>query len=197
MLFRRIGKLSIALVCNELTTAQQLKVKTMNSTKRWNSVSILTCEPMKEPYAFIVLNRPILFEAHHFQRIWNKGLSRKNIIFNEMISEFFYHLSATIRVLVDGGANQWFKFIEENKLDGAIERPHFLTGDMDSISDESSERLKIMNCQLIPTPDQDETDCTKSLIAIQSHLETQQVYFLLFQSIAISGMIRRRIFSNT
>ena len=64
---------------------------------------------------------------------------------------------------------------------------------MDSISDESSKRLKTMNCQLIPTPDQDETDCTKSLIAIQSYLDTQKVYFLLFLCIAISGMIHEKI----
>lgn len=31
---------------------------------------------MEEPYAFIILNRPISFEAQHFQRLWNKGLTK-------------------------------------------------------------------------------------------------------------------------
>lgn len=77
-------------------------------------------------------------------------------------------------MLVDGGANHWFNYIMDNKLDD-IEAPHFLTGDMDSISDESSERLKALNCQRIPTPDQSDTDCTKSLIAIKLDLESKKV----------------------
>lgn len=100
--------------------------------------------------------------------------------------------SAAIRVLVDGGANQWFNYITANKLDGLMEPPQFLTGDMDSISTESSDRLKVLNCQIIPTPDQSETDCTKSLIAIQSHAQTLKVSksmksnssFLFFSSIS-------------
>lgn len=77
--------------------------------------------------------------------------------------------------MVDGGANRWFEFIAKNKLDGSIEKPHYLTGDMDSISDESTERLKSMNCQRILTPDQMDTDCTKALIVIQPYLEPQKV----------------------
>lgn len=77
--------------------------------------------------------------------------------------------------MVDGGTNHWFKFIAENNLNDCIETPHFLTGDMDSISNESSERIKAMNCQRIPTPDQMDTDCTKSLGAIQSYLEPKKV----------------------
>lgn len=75
---------------------------------------------------------------------------------------------------MDGGANQWFKYIAENKLHG-IETPHLLTGDMDSISNDSSDRLKAMNCQVIPTPDQSETDCTKSLIVLQSYIQSLKV----------------------
>lgn len=75
-----------------------------------------------------------------------------------------------MRVLVDGGANQWFRFIAENNLDDCIKPPHFLTGDMDSVSDESLQRLDALKCQRICTPDQDETDCTKSLIAIRPYL---------------------------
>lgn len=84
-------------------------------------------------------------------------------------------ISAAIRVLVDGGANHWFEFVAKNQLDDSIENPNFLTGDMDSITNESTERLKTMNCQRVQTPDQMETDCTKSIMAITSYLEPQKV----------------------
>lgn len=86
-----------------------------------------------------------------------------------------YSISAAIRVLVDGGANHWFDFITKNQLIDCIEHPHFLTGDMDSITDASKQRLKTMNCEEIKTPDQNESDCPKSLIAIQPYLESKKV----------------------
>lgn len=139
---------------------------------------------MEEPYAFIILNRPISFEAHDFQRLWNKGLTKQYCCIQcDTLESFFFgggnSISAAIRVLVDGGSNQWFEYIDEHKLGDSIETPHFLTGDMDSISKESSERIKAMNCQRIPTPDQMDTDCTKSLIAIQSYLEPKKVYLFI------------------
>lgn len=157
------------------------KVETMSSIKRWDAVSILSNEPMVEPYAFIVLNRPISFEAQHFQRLWNNGLNKYFLLLKLIYFKFLRQfsvcksISATIRVLVDGGANHWFEFIAKNNLVNGIENPHYLTGDMDSITNESSERLKTMNCQQISTPDQMDTDCTKSIIAIQPYLEPQKV----------------------
>lgn len=96
-------------------------------------------------------------------------------VFNVMNHQTCLSISATIRCLVDGGANHWFDFIARNNLNESLEHPHFSTGDMDSISNESIERLKTMSCQQIPTPDQMNTDCTKSLMAIQSYLEPQKV----------------------
>lgn len=86
-------------------------------------------------------------------------------------------LVAAIRVLVDGGANRWFQYTDQNKLNG-LEKPHFLTGDMDSISNESEERLQAMNCERIETPDQNHTDCTKALMVIEPLLERKQVHVL-------------------
>lgn len=82
---------------------------------------------------------------------------------------------------MDGGANNYFKFIDENKLSDSIEEPHYLTGDMDSITDESKKRLEAMKCQQIDTPDQDEPDCPKSLIAIRPFLETKEVNISISQ----------------
>lgn len=95
------------------------------------------------------------------------------ISINSMINST---ISATIRVLVDGGANCWFKFISENGLDERVEKPHFLTGDMDSITDESKKRLELLNCQEVPTPDQNDTDCTKAVHVIQPYLESKEVH---------------------
>lgn len=86
---------------------------------------------------------------------------------------------AAIRVLVDGGANHWFAFINRNQLNDSIEMPDYLTGDMDSISEESKQRLQTMNCQRIDTPDQNEPDCPKSLIAISPFLESKEVHILV------------------
>lgn len=76
---------------------------------------------------------------------------------------------------MDGGANHWFKFIDENNLNDIIEMPHYLTGDMDSISEDSMQRLQAMNCEQIETPDQSESDCPKSLIAISPYLKSKGV----------------------
>lgn len=82
--------------------------------------------------------------------------------------------TATIRVLVDGGANRWFEYIEKNQLND-LEDPHFLTGDMDSISLESEHRLKTMKCERFHTPDQNHTDFTKALMVIRQLLDTEKV----------------------
>lgn len=58
--------------------------------------------------------------------------------------------------------------------------PNFITGDMDSVTEDSLQRLDTLNCQQIYTPDQMETDCTKSLIAIQPYLQSTQVFFFCY-----------------
>lgn len=82
-------------------------------------------------------------------------------------------------MVVDGGANHWLKFVADNKLKETIASPQFLTGDMDSITHESLRSLDTLNCQRIYTPDQNETDCTKSLITIRPYLETMQVIIIV------------------
>lgn len=85
-----------------------------------------------------------------------------------------------MRVLVDGGANHWFEFVVENKFEETMASPHFITGDMDSVTVETLRRLDALECQRIYTPDQNETDCTKSLIVIRPYLQSTQVLFCFF-----------------
>lgn len=82
---------------------------------------------------------------------------------------------ASLRVLVDGGANRWFDFVKDNDLDERMALPNILSGDMDSITEESYKRLGTMGCERICTPDQNDTDCTKSLNTIRPRLEPKKV----------------------
>lgn len=83
--------------------------------------------------------------------------------------------AAKLRVLIDGGANRWLDFIEKNDLLGIIEKPSFVSGDMDSITAESTKRLTEMNVEFINTPDQDYTDLEKALQIIHQ----QNVFFII------------------
>lgn len=76
---------------------------------------------------------------------------------------------------MDGGANRWFTYIDENGLADQIKSPCYLTGDMDSITEASIKRLDALKYQKILTPDQDATDCTKSVIAIEPFLQPNNV----------------------
>lgn len=44
-----------------------------------------------------------------------------------------------------------------------LEKPSLVTGDMDSITEESIKRLTEMNVKFVNTPDQDYTDLEKAL----------------------------------
>lgn len=93
------------------------------------------------PYGVIILNSEILLNANFFCTLWN---------------------NADIRVLVDGGADQWLKVV--NNLNNTIVTPHLVTGDFDSIKPESLLSFtKNKLVKVIRTPNQDETDFTKAL----------------------------------
>lgn len=144
---------------------------------KWNPETVINLGTNREKsYACIVLNRPLEFEREHFQHLWNNGLYHIRIYnFEFLILQFLFSISACIRVLVDGGANQWLKYVNDNNLLCDIEPPTYSTGDMDSITEESSKRLIELKCERIYTPDQDETDCTKSVIAIKPFLHLNKV----------------------
>lgn len=142
--------------------------------KQWETKSIIC--PEDKPYALIVLNRPLKFESSVFKQLWNDGATTMR----DFVNDFFYFVdffvfSAKIRVLVDGGANRWFKYITKNNLINDVEKPSFTVGDMDSITDESCRRLDEMNCKRIYTPDQDETDCMKAVLTIRPYLDSNKV----------------------
>ncbi|XP_030568166.1 thiamin pyrophosphokinase 1 [Drosophila novamexicana] len=104
----------------------------------------------------IVLNRQIQVPAHVVKLLWK---------------------NATLRCAVDGGSNHLRNFIvaqsaaKQNKGSksdiepGDIEPPDLITGDFDSITEETIEFFK--SIPKINTPDQDATDFTKAFTVLQ------------------------------
>lgn len=76
---------------------------------------------------------------------------------------------AAVRVLVDGGANRWIKFVNNFGKGVTILPPDFLTGDLDSVTLETRSTMLTLGCKVISTQNQDETDFTKSLIAMYDY----------------------------
>lgn len=69
---------------------------------------------------------------------------------------------ATVRVTVDGGTEKWLSWLAFHNIDkGAVVSPELITGDMDSVSQVVLEMFA--DSKIVKTPDQDETDFTKSL----------------------------------
>lgn len=112
----------------------------------------------------------------------------------------FRHIPATIRVLVDGGANRWFQYIDENDLIGVLNAPSFVCGDMDSITDESIKRLKEMKIEFKYTPDQENTDLTKAVMASKPLMEELGVsqwknrHFVSYRSFGVIFIFFHNIF---
>lgn len=75
--------------------------------------------------------------------------------------------------MVDGGGDRWLSFVDSLKNNSShnFKVAELLTGDLDSISVGAKQRLCDMGTQIIPTPDQDETDFTKALKQVRESVE--------------------------
>jgi thiamine pyrophosphokinase len=76
-----------------------------------------------------------------------------------------------VRVAVDGGANRWFQFLQG--ADCVV--PELVTGDFDSVTQNVLSYFKSKGAEIIPTPNQDETDFTKALRQIESLVTSQNL----------------------
>ncbi|ODM91760.1 Thiamin pyrophosphokinase 1 [Orchesella cincta] len=108
-----------------------------------------------QDYALMLLNRDIQLEADFFVKIWN---------------------NASVRQVIDGGANSFFKFVnnQPGQVQASIKYPDLASGDFDSITDESMRLLKESSnqCKIILTEDQDETDFTKGLKVLHNYIHS-------------------------
>lgn len=105
-------------------------------------------------HAVIILNRPILLENNLFIKLWNE---------------------ATIRMTVDGGTNHWLNFYKTSNEKETLKEVDLVTGDFDSITEESLDFVNKCKSQIIKTYDQNETDFTKSLRVLETFVEKKQV----------------------
>ncbi|KAL7730049.1 hypothetical protein ACLKA6_009336 [Drosophila palustris] len=114
----------------------------------------------------MVLNRQIQIPPHVVKQLWK---------------------NATIRCAVDGGSNHWRNFIttqaagsvqtKGNNDGGApemVEPPDLITGDFDSITEETIEFFK--STPKINTPDQNATDFTKAFTVLQPVMQQRKVH---------------------
>lgn len=86
--------------------------------------------------------------------------------------------AASVRVLVDGGANRWLSFLENHDNEvTTMMIPELITGDLDSVSDKSLRHFTALGTAVIETPDQNATDFTKSLIELQPYVNSHNVSF--------------------
>lgn len=89
-----------------------------------------------------------------------------------MISEF----TAKCRCLVDGGANRWLDLLEQYPDLGIVENAELLTGDFDSITDQTMTHFRQLSTStIIHTPNQDYTDFTKSLMELSPYITNDNV----------------------
>lgn len=114
----------------------------------WTPADLIEARICEDDLAVVLLNRPILFSKDYFRAIWN---------------------NARVRVSVDGGTNRWVDFVKEHiGPEDQLKAPDLVTGDFDSCTDESMSYVTRLNCRIIKTPDQNATDFTKSLMALES-----------------------------
>lgn len=107
-------------------------------------------EPCDAEYACLLLNRPLGGRQSESTAVWN---------------------SASLRVAVDGGANVLRELIA-SAGPTTVRRPDLITGDLDSISDET--RKFFAECEVVETPDQDATDFTKALRVVSTRCGAAQ-----------------------
>lgn len=78
--------------------------------------------------------------------------------------ENFDLISASFRIVADGGINRWFKFCESVPDNCLPEKyPDIVSGDFDSATEENLQRARDNGVKVVHTPDQDKTDFTKAL----------------------------------
>lgn len=114
-----------------------------------------TCIPK---YAVVILNRPLSdFNKDHLVRLWKNAL---------------------VRITVDGGTKRWEEFQSTliQNIRAELESPELVTGDFDSITEDILSIYKSKGCEIVHTPDQNATDFTKALMALNSYCDSNTIH---------------------
>ncbi|CAD7092130.1 unnamed protein product [Hermetia illucens] len=84
--------------------------------------------------------------------------------------------NAKHRVLVDGGTNRWLSFLHDLPDEGReLKNPDVVSGDFDSVNENTLEFFREKGATIEPTPNQDETDFTKAVRLLEPILEKKQI----------------------
>lgn len=139
-------------------------------------------DDLQPAYAVVVLNRPINLPKRLALSLWNGGeygISFHRVQLQKLQPTFrLVPSTAAQRVLVDGGANQWLRFADQQLTAGERARLHradMLTGDMDSVTAATSAKLAASGCRIVATPDQDHTDFTKALLELRPAIAAHRI----------------------
>jgi len=95
-----------------------------------------------------------------------------------------------VRVTVDGGANRWFHFLKGTDCIA----PELITGDMDSVQQSVLTYFTSKGAEVIPTPDQNETDFTKALRHIQRYITSKNLQVLQYVSLLSDTGVSEKVF---
>ncbi|XP_053968818.1 thiamin pyrophosphokinase 1 [Anastrepha ludens] len=113
------------------------------------------CHTVGSGYACIVLNRTLQAPPQTIKQVWQ---------------------NAQIRCLIDGGANHWREFLQKHCALEKLKDPEYITGDFDSITEETRKYFSAPNTKYQHTPDQNETDFTKALRFLQPLMKAQNLH---------------------
>lgn len=92
------------------------------------------------------------------------------------------------RVLVDGGTNRWLSFLHDLPDEGReLKNPDVVSGDFDSVNENTLEFFREKGATIEPTPNQDETDFTKAVRLLEPILEKKQVSVEIYNDSFLCG----------
>lgn len=130
------------------------------STKySWNPSKFLTQKNVNKQYAILILNRPIIdfcCGPEFLVNLWQ---------------------NAKVKMTIDGGTDRWLSWLKCHNISlKKIDPPNMVTGDFDSISQESMQYFsKIPPTNIIRTEDQNETDYTKALKELAKYCDKEAI----------------------
>lgn len=88
-----------------------------------------------------------------------------------------FPISASLRCCVDGGMDRFLDFCESCSC--VLAPPEVFTGDFDSCQPRSMDFAERVKCKIVKTPDQNETDFTKSLRTLSLTLREREIESVL------------------
>ncbi|XP_036343761.1 thiamin pyrophosphokinase 1-like [Rhagoletis pomonella] len=152
---RRPIRIPISMNLNGGNTTTTSGNSDTNEVCLWRTSELLKgCHTVGSGYACIVLNRPIQVSPPIVKKIWQ---------------------NAQIRCLIDGGANHWNEFMHMHCEGEKLKLPEYITGDFDSITEETRKLFSAPDIKYQHTPNQNETDFTKALRFLQPQMKSEDI----------------------